>query len=196
VIRDLAASDPKTLVRAAALQSLASLRDHANRSLFDVALKSQSYSVQAAALAGIIMLNPEEAFPIAKGLEKGSKGELTKAVLAAYTYGGGNAELSFFSESFDKAGLQDKVEMVNPYLSILARVGDAGMVNKRITDFKNIGVENRKYGIDRYMLDLFESFMQVKQEMVKRADAAQKKELEKQITHISAAITELKKKDS
>lgn len=196
VIRDLAASDPKTLVRAAALQSLASLRDHANRSLFDVALKSQSYSVQAAALAGIIMLNPEEAFPIAKGLEKGSKGELTKAVLAAYTYGGGNAELSFFSESFDKAGLQDKVEMVNPYLSILARVGDAGMVNKRITDFKNIGVENRKYGIDRYMLDLFESFMEVKQEMVKRADAAQKKELEKQITHISAAITELKKKDS
>ncbi|WP_407427595.1 M1 family aminopeptidase [Arcticibacter sp.] len=196
LIREMAASDPKTLVRAAALQNLASMRDPSNRQLFDAALKSRSYSVQAAALAGVIMLNPEDAFPIAKSLEKGSKGELTKAVLAAYTYGGGDAELPFFSDSFDKAGLQDKVEMVTPYLSILARIDDTPLVNKRITDFKNIAVENRKYGIDVYMLDLFESFMQAKQDMARRASAPQKKELEKQISHISAAIAELKKKDS
>lgn len=196
VIREIAASDPKTLVRAAALQNLASMRDPSNRHLFDVALKSSSYSVQAAALAGVIMLNPEDAFPIAKSLEKDSKGELTKAVLAAYTYGGGEEELSFFSNSFDKAGLQDKVEMATPYLSILARVGDTGLINKRITEFKEIGVENRKYGIDVYMLDLFESFMQVKKEMARSAAASQKKELEKQIAHISVAIDELKKTDS
>jgi len=196
LIREIATSDPKTLVRAAALQNLASMRDPSNRQLFDIALKSRSYSVQAAALAGVIMLNPEDAFPIAKSLEKESKGELTKAILAAYTYGGGDAELSFFSDSFDKAGLQDKVEMATSYLSILAKVDDTGLVNRCITDFKNIGVENRKYGIDVYMLDLFESFMQAKQEMARRASAPQKKELEKQIAHISAAIAELKKKDS
>src|SRR5690606_11884305 len=42
VIREIAASDPKTLVRAAALQNLASMRDPSNRHLFDVALKSRS----------------------------------------------------------------------------------------------------------------------------------------------------------
>ncbi|PRY53782.1 aminopeptidase N [Arcticibacter pallidicorallinus] len=196
LIREIAASDPKTLVRAAALQNLASMRDPSNRPIFDTALKSRSYSVQAAALAGVIMLNPDDAFPIAKNLEKGSRGELTKAVMAAYTYGGGEDELTFFSDSFDKAGLQDKVEMATPYLSILARAGDTGVVNRRITDFKKIGVENRKYGIDVYMLDLFESFLQVKQEMAKNASAQQKKELEEQIKHISAAIAELKKTDS
>jgi len=196
VIREMASSDPKTLVRAAALQSLASMRDAANRPLFDASLKSRSYSVQAAALAGIIMLNPEEAFPIAKNLEKDSKGELTKAILAAYTYGGGEAELPFFAESFDKAGLQDKVEMVTPYLSILARAGDTELVNRRITEFKEIGLDNRKYGIDGYVLGLFESFTEVKQEMAKRASGVQKKELEKQVEHVGAAIAELKKKDS
>jgi hypothetical protein len=38
--------------------------------------------------------------------------------------------------------------------------------------------------------------MQAKQEIARRAGTPQKKELEKQIAHISAAIAELKKKDS
>lgn len=196
VLRQIASTDPKTLVRAAALQGLASMRDPANRQLFDASLKSRSYSVQAAALAGVIMLNPEDAFPVAKSFEKDSRGELTKAILAAYTYGGGEAELPFFAASFDKAGLQDKVEMVTPYLSILARVGDTELVNRRITEFKKIGVDNRRYGIDGYMLNLFESFREAKQEMSKRASGVQKKELERQVEHISAAMAELRKKDS
>ncbi|EOR94869.1 aminopeptidase [Arcticibacter svalbardensis MN12-7] len=192
VLKTLSVSDPRTLVRAAALQSLASMRDVTNRPLFDSALKSESYSVQGAALAGVIMLDPKEAFAIAKTLQKDSKGDLTKAILAAYTYGGTEKELPFFNDSYEKAGLQDKVEMISPYLSILARIDNSEEVNKRVADFKEVGIKNKKYDIDKYVLNLFKSFKEIKTEMVKQASPEVKVELQKQLAALTQAMAELK----
>lgn len=68
-VEDLAKNDPKTLVQAAALQSLISLKDPKYLSLYETALKSESYAVQAAGLLGLMDVDEARAFEASKHLE-------------------------------------------------------------------------------------------------------------------------------
>lgn len=60
VLKKLATSDPKTLVRAAALSQLNQMGE-TDISVFESGLKSESYSVQSAAATGIIRIDPSRA---------------------------------------------------------------------------------------------------------------------------------------
>lgn len=68
-VESLANSDPETLVQAAALQNLVSLNDNKYISTFEKALKSESFSVQAAGLLGIMELDKNRALELSEGLE-------------------------------------------------------------------------------------------------------------------------------
>ena len=57
ILKKLAASDPKTLVQASALYVLSQM-DETDISIFQNALKSESFSVQAAAASGIMKIDP------------------------------------------------------------------------------------------------------------------------------------------
>ena len=68
-IEKLATQDPKTLVQAAALQNLAELKDKKYLSTFEKALTSESFSVQAAGLLGLMELDKDRALELSKDLE-------------------------------------------------------------------------------------------------------------------------------
>ncbi len=192
VLLDLSENDPKTLVRAAAIGAIASLKDPSNRALFDESLKSRSYAIQAAALLGVTLINPPDAFNLAKGLQNDSKGELTKAIVTVYALNGGAEQLNYISEAYDKAPPQSKVEMIPAYINILSGINDSKIVNPRINDFKSLAVKYKKYGVDEFVVPLFEGIQQRKQSQLQNAGPEVKEELNQQISVIIASIKELK----
>ena len=191
VLKDLASNDPRTVVKAAALGALASLRDGGNRSVFDEGMKSASYAVQGASLMGIAMINAGDAYTLAKKLEADSKGELAKAIVTVYALNGGSGELGYIEKAYRGAELQGKVEMAPAYISVLSRVNDAQVVKEKLKEFKDLGIKYKQYGIDRFMLSLFEGLKQNKESQLSAATAAEKELLNQQLSVIAASIREL-----
>src|SRR5690606_15953552 len=68
-IEYMATHDPKTLVQAAALHNLVSLKDVKYMKTFENALKSESFSVQAAGLLGLMELDESRALELSQDLE-------------------------------------------------------------------------------------------------------------------------------
>ncbi|MDO5510750.1 MAG: M1 family metallopeptidase [Weeksellaceae bacterium] len=66
---ELANKDDKTLVRAAALEQLAKLKDDKHMSLFQNGIKARSFAVQAASINGIMGISPSAAEPLIDGLD-------------------------------------------------------------------------------------------------------------------------------
>ncbi|HXB95061.1 MAG TPA: M1 family aminopeptidase, partial [Puia sp.] len=85
ILADLARSDTNTLVRAEALTTLGRLKRTQYLPLYDQALKSESYAVQAAALIAIDLLDHDRALSLAKDFEKDNKDELTSAIQTVYS---------------------------------------------------------------------------------------------------------------
>jgi aminopeptidase N len=73
-IINIAKTDTKTLVRAAAIESIGNLQDKSYLSLFTEALKNPSYAIEGAALNSIAAIDMSQAKVLAKNLEKDSKG--------------------------------------------------------------------------------------------------------------------------
>lgn len=192
VLLDLARNDEATLVRAAALGAIAALKDPSQRSLFDEALKSRSYAVQGAALLGVALINQQDAFRIAKELEGDSKGELSKAIVTVYALSGDRNELDYVASAYENAQLQNKVEMIPAYISILSRINDSRLVNERIEGFKDLALKYKQYGIDKFVLTMLKGLQQNKQGQLQNAAPDVKKELNEQISVIAASIDQLK----
>lgn len=68
-ITNLASNDPKTLVQAKALNALAELNDAQYLPIFEKAIASESYSVQAAGLNGLLILDKPKAVALAKQVD-------------------------------------------------------------------------------------------------------------------------------
>lgn len=192
VLLNLAKNDPKTLVQATAIGAVASLREPSNRPLFDEALKSRSYAVQAAALLGITFINKSDAFNIARSLENDSKGELAKAIVSVYALNGDTDRLTYVSDAFEKAELQSKVDMIPAYINLLSGINDSKIVNSRVSDFKSLAVRYKSYGIDKFVISLFEGMQHRKQSQLQNATPEVKEQLTQQISFIAASINELK----
>lgn len=193
VLKDLAAHDPKTLVQAAALGALASFRDPANQVLFETGMKSRSYAVQGASLLGMALITPAEAYPLAKSLEADSRGELAKAIVTVYALKGSTVDLPFVEKAYNNAELQSKVEMAPAYINLLSRVNNTALVKERVSGFKDLGIKYKQYGIDKFILSLFERLKQEKEAQLSSASPEVKEQLNQQIAAIVSSIRELQK---
>ena len=80
IIAALAQTDTNTLARAAAIGALGRTKKPEYLPVYDKALQSPSYAVEAAALTAIDAIDKPRARTLAKDLEKDSKGPLTRAI--------------------------------------------------------------------------------------------------------------------
>ncbi|HUH33715.1 MAG TPA: M1 family aminopeptidase, partial [Daejeonella sp.] len=176
VLATLAKSDKSTLVRAAAMMTLARLRDASNMTLFREGLSSQSYAVQGAALTGIAALNPAEGLPLARGLEKDSKGALTQAILEIYSGLGNAKERAFVIEAFDKATANDKFQMLESFFLVLANTNETEIFKTNFEKILSLIEKYKHFGIGQQLLPLFNM---VKDQKI--AKAKESKELSAQL---------------
>jgi len=104
----VAANDNRTIVRAAAIDVLATLEESGKHEvLFEKATKERSYAIAGSGLDALAVVNEEKALIAARMFEKESKNELEKAVMRTYATLGDLQEFSFFEKGLQTASNYD-----------------------------------------------------------------------------------------
>jgi aminopeptidase N len=184
VLTLLAQTDSNTLVRAAAIVALGNLRESGNMTLFKAALKSQSYAVQGAALTSIDLLDPEQAFTLAKGFEKDNKGGLTMAIVAVYAANGGSEQWPFVYKQFTDATAQDKINLIEGFGAMTARVDKPEYALQGINTLRDVGIKYKPNGAAPITTGLLN---EIKSERTKMNDNASAKAADDAIKQINDA---------
>tara|TARA_B100000900_G_scaffold399360_1_gene401813 strand:- start:10370 stop:12808 length:2439 start_codon:yes stop_codon:yes gene_type:complete len=108
ILLDVAANDNRTIVRAAAIDVLATLEGSDKyENLFEKATKEMSYAIAGAGLDALTGVNEEKALIAARMFEKESKNELEEAVMRTYAKLGDIQEFSFFEKGLQTTSNYD-----------------------------------------------------------------------------------------
>ncbi len=193
VLKNLAKADEKTLVQAAAITALASLKENTNEMLFKEALKSKSYAVQGAALQALATTNKKEALQLAKSLEQDSRGPLSVALVSLYAAEGSESNFNFVSKAFKDGGIEEKFQMMQRYVGMLGKVKSASVFNENIDLLKGIGIQYKSYGIDKYVIGLLNNLLKIKTDQLNEGNTHTKTDLTNQIEYLKNNIAILEK---
>lgn len=193
MLTDIAQHDQKNTVKAAAIITLGKFKNSADLPLFKNALASQSYAVQGAALSALAAQKPDEALQLAKGLEKDNKGALTQVIVSVYASKGGEAELPFVTQAYEKGGAQIKFNtMQQGYVAMLGKINDTQKVNSRVDAFKSFAVKYKSYGIDQPVISMLNLLKTQKQKQAAATEGILQTQLNSQADYIAKAIDEIK----
>lgn len=192
ILLDLAVNDPKTLVKAAAIDALSSLKDQTYLDLFKDAVKNPSYAIQGAALDGIAALNPNEAMLIAKSLEKDSKGPLAAVIISLYTIQGTEADFPFVNKAFSDLAIQDKFQLIPGFVSMLFKVYQTSYLQDGVNQLKQLAKQYKTYGVDKYINVMLTNLLNYKKGEIEKAALSNKADLENQVNYIQKTIDEIK----
>ena len=108
ILLDVAANDDRTIVRAAAIDVLASFEEAGkHEELFEKAIKEMSYAIAGSGLDALALVNEEKALIAARMLEKESKNELEEAVMRTYAALGDFQEFSYFEKGLQTTSNYD-----------------------------------------------------------------------------------------
>ncbi|MDJ0366947.1 M1 family metallopeptidase [Hymenobacter sp. H14-R3] len=169
VLAKLAAGDEIVKVRAAALKALGTLKNSAYATLFERALASPSYKVQAAALLGLLPLQPARALARAIAFEADNKGALTGALTTVYGQAGGPAQWPLVLRKFDAAGPQGRFDIGPGLTALLCHLDDPAALPQGIDRLKDLGVKYKSYGVDKGVI---RSLRSLQQQQAARPNAA------------------------
>ena len=108
ILLEVAVNDDRTIVRAAAIDVLASFEGALkHEGLFEKATKEMSYAIAGSGLDALTLVNEEKALIAARMFEKESKNELKEAVMRTYASLGDFQEFSYFEEEIQKTSNYD-----------------------------------------------------------------------------------------
>lgn len=180
----LIANDSNTLVRADAIHTLSVLNGKVYLPLFEMALNSQSYSVQGAALNGIINLDPAAGMKCAGQLEKDNDGELTSAIFRVYAQNGGDKQWPFMLKKYQDASIQDQVHLTRQFAELMGKLKQPELVLQGIETFKQVAITYKGSGAAPYIIKFME---QVKDKRGQLGDTAAAKAVTDAIKQINDA---------
>ncbi len=189
----IAKTDTKTLVKAAAIESIGNLQDKSYLSLFTEALKNPSYAIEGAALNSIAAIDMSKAKSLAKSLEKDSKGPLSSAIVNVYSVEGSDAEFPFVYQSFTEAGVQSKFQLIPGFASLLMNVNNIDNLKKGLVELKSMGKQYKNYGADKYVNVMLNNVLKSKQNDLDKASGNDKVNFQNQIKEIEKTIDEINK---
>ena len=177
VLSRLAAADSSVLVQAAALTALGSLKDKRYRPLFAKALAGQSYWVQAAALTGLLPLDPAQALARATAFEADNKSTLTAALVTVYGQAGGPTHWPLMLAKYDAADPNGRFDMLDGFSEFLGRTDSPEALSQGITRIKDLTVKFKPYIDAGGIKNIIGLLQQVEKRQAARANAAQAKAL-------------------
>ncbi len=190
-LKNIIRNDEKTLVKAAAIDALAATTDKAHLPVYIDALNSKSYAVQASALVAIRQHDAQLALTKAQQLEADARGALAVAIVNLYAEKPRPQDFAFVSKAFDESSIQNKLLMVQNYILILSTVDQIETVKEKIDQLFKIGVQYKSYGIDKYVVGLFDAYVGLKQKQLSKANVAQKYAIQQQIAYAESRTKEL-----
>ena len=132
-IEQIADNDPNKLVKAKALEILVKLNDKKYESLFNTYVNDSSYSVAGASLEGLIKLEPDQAYTLAKKYSKDAKGKLGEVVTKSLMANASEDDFNTLYENYKNSPLsQAKIQQTISFGNYLAIVKNADDVRKGV----------------------------------------------------------------
>jgi aminopeptidase N len=115
IIQSKARNDPKSIVRAEAITTLASFGDNANDPLFREALNDSSYAVVSVALDAYLIGKPGDAADIAARFEQVPNGDIITAVANFYANTPDPVRFEWFLEKMRSLSAQDQYNFLQVF---------------------------------------------------------------------------------
>jgi len=157
----LGQNDENTLVRTAALVTLAPLKAPTNLKLFENALTSPSYEVEAAGLHGINEIDPNLAMQEALKFENDNEGDLTQQIVRVYATIGGDGKWPYVYSRYVKGTLQEQIHLTEKFSEMIGRLKNPGYVQQGIEELKRMGIKYKDSGaapyISKYLVKIKEA---------------------------------------
>ncbi|WDF79233.1 M1 family metallopeptidase [Mucilaginibacter sp. KACC 22773] len=145
LIADIARKDDNPLAQAQAIVLLGKYRKPTDLELLKQALKSQSYTVQGAALWAINQINPAEAMTLATLYEKDNEGDLTNALFTVYTANAGDDKWDYIFTFYMSRFQESRYKLTDKFAAYIGRIKSQEHALQGITEIKKLGVEFKKY---------------------------------------------------
>ena len=140
-IEMLANRDANKLVQAKAIEILSKQNNKKYQSVFTKYVGDSSYSVAGAALEGLSILNPDDAYTLAKKYSNDAKGKLENVISNLIMKNGTEADFDFvYNQYKDAPPNQEKLQLTNDFADYLTKVKDVSNVRKgtdEIFKFRN-----------------------------------------------------------
>ncbi len=119
--------------KAAELDILVKTGDAKYLNLFKKNVDDSSYTVSASALQGLTIIDPNNAYTLAKKYMKDAKGELVQVINSIIIEKGTEADFDMVADSYDKSPLsQEKVQATITFAGFLEKVQNTANVKKGI----------------------------------------------------------------
>ncbi len=167
-VEQLANNDPDKKVKAKALEILAKQNDKKYIPLFNKSVTDSSYSVAGAALEGLSIIDPENAYSLAKKYSADAKGKLGSVISAAIMSGGREEDFNSVFNQYKKAPpSEEKIKLSNEFATFLIKVKDAGKVRSGVDEimkFRNLIPEQYRQFVDPGFKEGFSKISRAKKE--------------------------------
>ncbi|AEV98695.1 peptidase M1 [Niastella koreensis] len=165
----LAQNERNNQARSAALLILARYREPRYLPLFDAALKSESYTVQAAAIFGIAQIDEDKALKTARKFENDNAGELTEVIFHLYAKKADVKDWPYLYRRYTAGTLQEKVSLLSEFTSMMNSVKDPTTTQQGIAVLREMAIKYKTDGLTPYII---KSLDRIKEAKEKQNDSA------------------------
>ena len=138
-IEKLAAKDPDKKVQAQALEILSKMNDKKYQLLFEKYVNDSSYSVAGASLEGLVTLEPDQAYSLAKKYSNDALGKLGEVVSGIIMKNGSENDFDYLFNHFkDEPLSEEKIKEAFGFGKYLATIKDGENVKKGVDEIMKL----------------------------------------------------------
>ncbi|WP_299104827.1 M1 family metallopeptidase [uncultured Tenacibaculum sp.] len=164
-IMDLANNDPKTLVQAAAVETLGKLTDPELKSVFEKGLQSKSYSVLGKSLVGMYYIDKDLAIQKSKTLPLEVKRIIATPLTRIYLEENDHDELSFIASNV-MAGMflsqNKKIQsLYKKAFDKISKSDNTKAIENLSNDIVAKGIQYKQYNFDKVGVNLLRQMVQM-----------------------------------
>ena len=167
-IVNLAQSDPKTLVQAAAISVLGKLVDPIYKSLFEKGMTSESYAVTGNSLTSLYLIDKQTAITKVNSLSEDTKDYLADAITTIYISEKDKTKLPFIAKHLLK-GLfltEDKrtQQTYGEAFKWISESDNIEAITNLTNDFVKLGLQYKKYNFDKMSVNMLNQLVYTQQQ--------------------------------
>lgn len=188
-MRQMAASDPHSQIRASAIELLTGIEDPSVIAIAKKALESDSaYNVIGASLQALVKLDSVEALKYGQKLEKETDGSIVSALAALYANSKEAKYLAFFEKNFSKVGGYDAINFIESYQRLAATLAPE-VTLAAMQKLQQIGTDQKQSQYHRF--GAIRSLNDMRNDYNQRAKATSDATLKAQLADYVAKITKM-----
>lgn len=167
-IKRIALNDPKTLVRAAAIETLGKLTDPGNLPIFQEALKSKSYSVLGKTLVAIYYIDKAVAIKLSKELPNDVRKIIATPLTRIFIEENDETELEFIAQNvLSGMFLSNDTRIQELYKRAydkIAKSNNTKAIENLVDDIVAKGIQFKQFNFDKTAINLLLQMVAIQKE--------------------------------